>query len=89
MLVAGITVLATSILLVWLCLPGEDGKIKPFLRRGGVSEMAAAVLTSAIAVGIVLTIAGIVELIGVEGCKVGNSGAMLWQILMLLRASSL
>ena len=61
MLVIGIALLAISILLVWLNLPAADGEIKPFLRRGGVTEMAAAVLTSAIAVGIVLTIAGIVQ----------------------------
>lgn len=61
MLVGGLALLATSIVLVWLCLPGKNGEIKPFLRRSGASEMAATATTGCIVAGIILTMAGLLR----------------------------
>ena len=61
MLIAGLVLLSSSIVLVWLCLPSKSGEIKSFLRGGSRSEIAAAVVTACIATGIVMTIAGILR----------------------------
>ena len=61
MLIAGLALLATSVVFVWFCLPSKSGEIKPFLRRSDVSEMAAAVATVCIAAGIIMTAAGILR----------------------------
>jgi hypothetical protein len=61
MLIAGLVLLASSFVLVWLCLPSKNGEIKSFLRGSSRSEMAAAVVTACIAAGIIMTIAGIVQ----------------------------
>ena len=57
MLVVGLALLATSLVVLWLCLPSRQSGVKPFLRGGG-DVLAAIMITGCLGAGIV-TIAGI------------------------------
>ena len=59
MLVFGLALLATSIVVLWLCLPGKSG-VKPFLRGGG-DLMAAIIVTGCFGAGVVVTVMGLAE----------------------------
>jgi hypothetical protein len=61
MLVVGPALIALSIALFWLCMPSKSGETKPFLRSNIAGALAVVTMTGCLAVGIVMTIAGIVR----------------------------
>ena len=60
MLVFGLALLATSIAVLWLSLPGRQSGVKPFLRGGG-DLLAAIIVTGCFGAGLVVTVAGIAQ----------------------------
>jgi hypothetical protein len=57
-IVAGLIVLGTTFVGLWLCLPGKDGEMKPFL-RGGLHTWAGIAVTAGFGLGISIIIAGL------------------------------
>src|SRR6266536_1193594 len=55
--ITGLVVFAASIVGLWLCSPGKDGKMKPFLRRG-LDTWAGLAITVGFGIGIAMMIAG-------------------------------
>jgi hypothetical protein len=60
MLIFGLALLAITIIGLWLCLPGKDHKVKPYL-RGGADVLAAIMITCGLGVGTIVFIAGVVK----------------------------
>ena len=58
MLLSGLAILAASLIALWLCLPGADGKKRSFL-RGGLDVIATIVVTSGLGVSVVFLLASL------------------------------
>jgi hypothetical protein len=58
MFLAGLAILAVSLIALWLCLPGPDGKMKRFL-RGGLDLVAVIAITAGLGVSVVLMLASL------------------------------
>ena len=60
MLVVGLALLATSIVMMWLCLPGSQSGVKSFLRGGG-EIVAAIIVTGCFGAGFVVIFVSLVR----------------------------
>ena len=58
MLTVGLGILAATIILLWVCLPGPDGTKRRFL-HGGLDILVAVAITSGLGISIVLVIVGL------------------------------
>jgi hypothetical protein len=59
-LLSGIIIFVASIVGFWLCLPGRDGRLKPFLQNG-VDTWVAVAFTVCVVLGLGGIVAGIVS----------------------------
>ncbi len=53
-----LALLAIAIVVLWLCLPGKDAKMKSYL-RGGADVVAAILITCCFGAGIIVLIVGV------------------------------
>jgi hypothetical protein len=58
MFLSGLAILAVTLIALWLCLPGKDGKLQRFL-RGGLDILAVIAITAGLGVSVVLMLAGL------------------------------
>jgi hypothetical protein len=58
MLIFGLALLAITIIGLWLCSPGQDSKMKPFLTRG-VEILAGIAITAGLGVGLLMIVIGL------------------------------
>jgi len=58
MLVTGLTLLAISIIALWLCLPGKDSQKKSFL-RGGADVLAGVAITAGLGIAGAMIVIGL------------------------------
>jgi hypothetical protein len=58
MRVIGLALLATSVVVLWVCLPAKGHLEKKSFLRGGADVVAAIVITACLGAGIVVTIVG-------------------------------
>ena len=64
-LIMGILFTLGTAAFFWFCLPGPDGKPRPFLARNGFDTWAAIIVTMGIPLGIGGIFVGVLDLLGI------------------------
>ena len=64
-LVMGILITLATAAFFWVCLPGPDGKMRPFLAQKGFDTYAAITVTMGIPLGIGGIFVGVLDLLGI------------------------
>jgi hypothetical protein len=58
MLIVGLALFAITIVGLWICLPGKDSKMKPYL-RGGVETLAAIAINAGLGLSGIFVVVGL------------------------------